>query len=258
MLSNLPGSLIRCFERREHALQFIAGQIRFGLLDFYRKIEGARQDSREGLVSFDWNKKAPQIVIDPITRQTLGQSESNQNIHYSGWSLNPRYILSTSDPDADRSRLIETYGPFIVRINNPIALLERVQIAWQKHVWALDGSAFVAPVVYNKDDVIDANPFLIAPAHYSYCQKPQSSLDDKEFRYVLTCSVDAKRALTDHLTLSVPDCSDILNLEDKPANSNPLAIRIPNAVTVGAMQEADRGEGKRHVCADTAFKELGI
>jgi len=33
---------------------------------------------------------------------------------------------------------------------------------------------------------------------------------------------------------------------------------IPNAVTITAMQEADRGEGSRFESADALFKDLGI
>jgi len=47
----VPNSLLRFIEQEEYALQFIAGQIRFRLLDYYRSIEGSRRDEKEGLVS---------------------------------------------------------------------------------------------------------------------------------------------------------------------------------------------------------------
>jgi hypothetical protein len=214
-LNDVPSTLIRYFEKEEHARLFIAGEIRVGLLSHYRVVEGARQDGQEGLVSFEWNKKAPQIIIDKTTRQVVGHAESNQNIHYTGSSLNAQFILSTSHPDADKQILKDKFGNFLVCVNDPKTLLERIKVAWQKHPWALDGHAFVVAAVYNKDGVVEADPYLIAPPHYSYCQKAASFQDEREFRYVLTCSVDMRRKMDEHVTLSVGDCSDILTLEDQ-------------------------------------------
>jgi hypothetical protein len=215
-LNDVPANLIRFFQEEEHARLFIAGEIRVGLLSHYRSVEGARRDAQEGLVSFDWNKKAPQILIDKLTGQVVGQAESNQNIHYTGSCLNPRYILCTSHPDVDKPLLKEKFGNFVVWIKDPKTLLERIKAAWQKHPWALDGHGFIAAAVYNKDGVVEADPYLIAPPHYSYCQKAASFHKEREFRYVLTCSIDVERKMNDSETLSVGDCSDILTLEGEP------------------------------------------
>jgi hypothetical protein len=214
-MTDVPSTLLRFFGEREHAHQFIAGQIRFGLLTDYRKVEDARQDDQEGRVSFYWNVKAPQIVLDVQTGLVVGRGESDQNIHYSGFSLNPRFILSTCHPDVDRERLTQKFGRFVVRINDPSLLLQRIKLEWQKHPWALDDSAFLAPVTYNKDGIVEADPYLIAPPHYSYSQKPQSFEEEREFRYVLTCSVDVERVLPDFVVLFVSDCAGLLILENE-------------------------------------------
>ena len=205
----IPNTLLRFFDKEEYTHRFIGGKIRFGLLDRYRTIEGLRKDEREGQVSFYWNQKAPQIIIDKKTRQVVGQAVSDKNIHCSGVSTNPYYILCTSHPEADTRILAEKFGQFIVRINDPIALLERIKAAWQSHRWALHGYAFIVPVVYNKDGLVEPNPYLIAPWGYTYSQKPKSFEEEKEFRYVLECTVDTERTLENKLTLSLPDCSDI-------------------------------------------------
>jgi hypothetical protein len=98
-----------------------------------------------------------------------------------------------------------------VCINNPLALLDRIKAAWQKHEWAL-GSAFIAPAVYNRDGLLEPDPLMSAPPHLSYSQKPVSDQEDREFRYVLECGFDKKRDLVDHLTLTLSDCSDLCSL----------------------------------------------
>lgn len=77
---------------------------------------------------------------------------------------------------------------------------------------ALKNGAFIAPVVYNKDGLLEPDPYLIAPFHYSYSQKLKSYEDEKEFRYVLGCKVDADREWEDSLTLTLGDCGDICSL----------------------------------------------
>ena len=99
--TRLPNILFRFFDNEDHARRFIGGEIRFGLLDYYRTVEGCRKDESEGLVSFSWTLKAPQIMIDKPTGEVVGHAESNQNIRYRGFSLNPYFILCTSHPKVD-------------------------------------------------------------------------------------------------------------------------------------------------------------
>lgn len=191
----VPSSLLRFVGQDEHAFEFIAGQIRFGLLDCYRVIEASRRDEKEGRVSFVW-----------------GLKESDWNIHYRGRSMNPYYILCTSHPDVNVTMMTKNFGSFIIRIGNPLALLERIKVAWRNHEWAFADNAEVAPVVYNKDELLKKDRYFNAPSHYSYSQKPKSFVNEREFRYVLTCSDDTKLTLINSLTLPVGDCSDICYL----------------------------------------------
>lgn len=190
----VPNTLLRFFTQEEYALQFIAGQIRFGLLDYYRRIEGSRRDEKEGLVSGVW-----------------GEEESDQNIRYRRWSMNPFYILCTSHPDVEVPMMTKKFGAFVVRISDPPALLERIRLIWRKHPLAFADNARIAPVVYNKDELLKRDPYLNVPSDYSYSQKPKSNRCEQEFRYVLTCS-DTKRNLSDDLTLDVDNCRDICAL----------------------------------------------
>ena len=63
-----------------------------------------------------------------------------------------------------------------------------------------------------KDEVLEADPYLLSPPEYSYSQKPKSYSNDREYRYVLMCRIDTNHNLPDNFTLSVPNCSDICSL----------------------------------------------
>ena len=190
----VPNTLLRFFTQEEYVRQFIAGQLRFGLLDYYRRIEGPRRDEKEGLVSGVW-----------------GEIESAQNICYRGQSMNPFYILCASHPDVELPMMTKKFGAFVVRISDPIALLERIRSIWRKHPLAFADNARIAPVVYDKDELLKRDPYLHVPPDYSYSQKPKANSCEQEFRYVLTCS-DTKRNLRNDVTLDVGNCRDICML----------------------------------------------
>ena len=143
------------------------------------------------------------------TRRTLAITESDKNIRSTVSCLNRHYVLCTTHPDADACSLGKKYGRFVVRINSPLVLLERIKVAWQSHELALEGCAFMCAVEYTKDELRDADPLLLSPPHLTYSQKPRSYEEDREYRYVLQCKVDVKRAWRTHLTLTLPDCGDI-------------------------------------------------
>ena len=189
----LPNTLLRFLQEELYAESFIAGKMRFGRLDYYKTIEDSRRDETEGTAAFDWKTSHP--------------------VHYEGVSLNSHPVLCTTHPEVDRSILSERWkSPHIVRINDPLALLERINAVWSADSRA-SGLCVIYPVEYNKGEVLEPTPWLIPPANYSYCQKPRFPFAiESEFRYVLTCKVDAYRASEDqdqHVCFALPDCSDI-------------------------------------------------
>lgn len=208
-MTNVPSRLLRFFCEEEFARRFVAGEIRFSILEYYRRIEGLRRDGSEGQSSVYWKVKAPQLTIEKRTGRTIGISESDSNIHSTVSSPNAYYVLCTSHPDVNVCSLAKKYGRFVVRINSPLVLLERIKVAWQSDDLALDGCAFISAVEYTKDELRDVDGLLLSPPHLTYSQKPRSYEEDREYRYVLQCKVDVKRAWEDHLTLRLPDCGDI-------------------------------------------------
>jgi hypothetical protein len=188
LLSNNP--LLRFFEKEDYALQALAGSLRFGVLEYYRTIEDARKDSTEGQSSVYFpGRDVP--------------------IHSTVTSLNRYYILCATHPEVDVVALAKKYGRFMVRINEPNVLLERIKAAWQVHPLAQNDGAFVAWVEYTKDEMRETDPYFLSPPHLVYCQKRREDEVDREFRYLLKTKVDTKRTWNSHLVLRVPDCRDI-------------------------------------------------
>jgi hypothetical protein len=193
-INAVPSALLRTFHSEEHARRFIAGEIRFGLLQHYRVIEGSRQDETEGKASIRWNLE-----------------DENPNLHnvtYSGSSLNLYYVLCTSHPAVCRCHLAK-FGSFTVRINEPLTLLKRICAAWKEDVRA-SSDAFITPVLYNKGDVVEPPPYFIASPSLTYAQKPPAFSQEQEYRYVLSCEVGTKEE--PFLTLNVEPCRDICTL----------------------------------------------
>ena len=58
--------------------------------------------------------------------------------------------------------------------------------------------------------------------------------------------------------LSVSDAVRMLLVRVAAEKALPFEVKVPNATTVRAMQEADRGAGKRFKRADPLLKDLGL
>lgn len=186
-VTTVPGCLLRFFEEEEHARQFLSGAIRFGILQYYRGIEDVRRDTSEGQSSVYF--KTPQPIHSTVT------------------SLDRYYILSAAHPEASIPHLTQ-YGRFMVRINSPLVLLDRIKVAWGSYDHA--SGAFIAPVIYTKDELRDPDPSYLSPPELVYSQKSRSHEEDREYRYLIKRRFDVRRTVWEsHLTLALPSCEDI-------------------------------------------------
>lgn len=68
---------------------------------------------------------------------------------------------------------------------------------------------------------------------------------------------DATKTLA-AMGMSVSDAVRMLLVRVAAEKALPFEVKVPNATTVKAMQDADRGAGKRFESADALFKDLGI
>ena len=58
--------------------------------------------------------------------------------------------------------------------------------------------------------------------------------------------------------LSVSDAIRLLLLRVAEEKRLPFAVQVPNATTVKAMEELDKGKGKRFGSAEELFQDLGV
>lgn len=58
--------------------------------------------------------------------------------------------------------------------------------------------------------------------------------------------------------LSVSDAIRLLLVRVAADKALPFSLEVPNAVTRKAMQELERGKGKRFAAADKLFEDLGL
>lgn len=58
--------------------------------------------------------------------------------------------------------------------------------------------------------------------------------------------------------MSVSDAVRMMLVRVAAEKALPFAVRVPNAITVKAMQAADKGKGKRFRSARELFKDLDI
>jgi hypothetical protein len=194
-MSAVPSVLQRAFRTEQHARQFMAGHIRFGLLQHYRQVEGWSGDKTEGRASALWNLNATNPEL--------------HNVNYSGTSLEPYYVLCASHPEVCGSHLTR-FGSFVVRINSPLQLLKRISFAWNGDYRA-SSDPFITPVLYDKGELVEPPPYYVAPPCLVYAQKKVSYSEDREYRYVLQCKAEAKQKDA-FLTLNVGAGTDICSL----------------------------------------------
>jgi len=65
-------------------------------------------------------------------------------------------------------------------------------------------------------------------------------------------------AVLETMGLTVSDAFRLLLVKVAAEQKLPFEIHTPNAETIEAMKEADRGEGTKFNSAEDLFKELGI
>jgi DNA-damage-inducible protein J len=73
--------------------------------------------------------------------------------------------------------------------------------------------------------------------------------------------VDVKESASATLAemgLSVSDAVRMMLMRVAAEKALPFDVKVPNAVTVKAMKNADKGKGKRFKTVEAALKDLGI
>ncbi len=204
-----PPELLRFFEEREHAEEFISGNIRIGSLDYYKGVED-------------------QTINDPSegTGLFIAPSEGLGYIYNIATYASPMYILSFTDPRrANIAKLKEKFGKqHVVRITNPIELGQKLTDTFCKldptHPFA-DMVVECCKVRYDENQRRDTEPTLSEIYELSTRQKPSKFSEEYEFRLIVPTALhkfeknkEGKRIFCDHyyFDLGGPlNCAQILD-----------------------------------------------
>ena len=185
-----PPTLLRFFPKKEYAEQFLAGSVRFGLLDYYATIEEkARKDGGEGKGQFAAPAKSVTTVHINGDGEIVGATEAPGDMNYQVHFGNPTYIVCCTDPEGvDIDALKKKFGPYVVRINNPLRLGQELtdKFAGLENTHPLAGSVVeCARVSYDKGERRDAEPTQDQLLKAAYSQKPDSYSEENEVRLVV-------------------------------------------------------------------------
>lgn len=170
-----PPVLYRRFEKKEHAEQFISGEIRFRNLLYYRTLEDkTRRDELEG-ISFLDTKGLPFRMSD----ESGGEVASGHLTEHLKISIvDPeKYFISSFSTEIDEKHRI--WGKWVVRIDNPSKLFHDLASETPNGFGLLWG-----PVIY--DDVPKQTDVL--ENRDTWRRKRASFSHENEFRIALWVS----------------------------------------------------------------------
>lgn len=176
-----PDILYRSFERLEYAQSFCSGQIRFGSVIGYRKIEDEkRRDETEGTGHF---------LVSGVDSKF--QFASNQP-----YALCCHLSLE--------SALETKHGKYIVEINKPIWLAEEltrvIRLSDAKYIGGVEGVL----VSYNKDRPLAEKPGSYEISRLAYSQKPEKFAREGEFRFIFIRKEFGGNNITLQLSSNIP------------------------------------------------------
>lgn len=171
-----PHCVYRAFDKKDDAEKFInEGRFVLGNLKKYKNIEdSSRKDETEGEAVFQ------RPGIDTSTHCEL---------------VNPRFILCTSLPDVDLAHMVEKFGKYIVKIDNPKQLARDITSYLETLPLKFAGGIKGHRVKYNKGHKFDKEIDGVKMVTLSCSQKPDRFEKDCEFRFVAI----VKGSPSDHL-----------------------------------------------------------
>lgn len=187
-MTNLPKILYRAFSSEKYAIEFVKkGRFRLGLIDQYVKIEDEKRvDQTEGKSSSYVKSTIPHVVMNKKTKEISKVEYKPGYLNVVGSHVNPLYLLCTSGEKVDLN-FLRKIGSFIVRINDPLALLDDIQNAKPVDTkMEITGKCKIEKVLYTKGQVEDFDPDSMEAIKRSYTQKPPSYQNECEYRFIVT------------------------------------------------------------------------
>jgi hypothetical protein len=175
-----PDLLYRGFKVLEHAREFVNdGIISFRRVDHYRDLEDpGRCDQDEGTAEF----RTPDIAEN--------------------WErLNLVYVFCCSA--ADPAYVASKFGPHVVRINNPKALIGDIGEYISAHLGVPKARVYPTWVRYDRGTAVPKSPGIDEWVELAYSQKSASFAADKEYRIAVVSLLSPQHPVADSTAPSI-------------------------------------------------------
>ena len=183
-----PKLLYRAFSSKRYAEDFFyEGKFRLGLLEYYIDIEDENiKDESEGRSSSYVNSLIPNVTMNKETGEITKTKYKPGLLNVVGSHINPLYLFCASSEHIE-FHILKKFGNHIVRINDPIALLNDIDMARPKNSrMEKVGRCTIEQVLYTKGQIEDFDPDSIEAVKRCYIQKPPTFKEECEFRFVVT------------------------------------------------------------------------
>ena len=186
--------LCRCFDKIEHAEEFLSGRIRMMSLKYYREKEtdkNGRKDKYEGALKL-WQGEHTTVKIDGMVvsgKEGLVSVVTRLDEHEKNTKICCCTLLEIEDNEIKAGALKQFKLPYCVLFSKPNEFIDRFKKAAKDKNWAIGKTTFYDEKTYNGD----LNEF----------QKPQKFAWQNEFRLSL------KESSHDPFYLDIGDIHEI-------------------------------------------------
>ena len=165
---DVPDILYRGFDAPEHARAFVnEGVIHFGRLDGYCNLEDARRRDRD-------EGKAQLLTPVPNSQDVILEEVKGRN---------RVYVLCCSA--ADPAYVASKFGPYLVRINNPEALVADIRDYILYHPVVKNPRIYAKRVRYDRGATVVRSPSLDEWVDIAWSQKSTFFEAEREYRIAI-------------------------------------------------------------------------
>jgi len=193
--------LYKCFSNSEYASAFLRGQVRFGSLSFYRRIEDpGRGDADEGYGrAREWRDDRTAVVTQGSNAREV--NSPGEVVRHSELG-NPVFICCFTEPrEEDWSKIKREFGSYVVQIDDQDRLCQDIHAALDHSCeWQKNAATVMWSVTYDKDQLVSDKDF--DPVRRSVAQKSGKYSYQAESRVVLI-SYSMQKSIPESVTVNI-------------------------------------------------------
>jgi len=191
---DLESPVYRAFDELQYAEDFLQGKFRLGSLCRYRGIEDKnRRDGTEGYGSY------------------IDSNEINHHIE----NGNVPYILSLANADVNLELLAKKMGPFVVQINEPMALASEIEQHLEDNGTRTFNGVHGRLVEYSKGGAIDRPLDQAERFTLSIIQKLPCFSEESEYRLFTIFNQAPRTVVADYYYVNLGDSLDYVEIIDQ-------------------------------------------